>query len=394
LLITAACAQAQDVASGPANLLKGCDFAGDAKGWNGLGDDEKKSVSLVELPGGKKGLCLCRKAAGVDVGIDQAVPLAPQTLYKCSITGFGKAQVSIRLRPACSKDDEFETLFKPWAVTSAPLVASDEPRTTEFIFDSGLKADRTAVKVYLPDAKDLGSYTITTISLRQAGSSKPDPDETVILHLGDSITASIYLPFEQRVDAALAPMLAKGFPARKIRQINLGADGEYIKDLLDSGRYKKVVKENYQRVDVAIIRYGANDTRFGAAEDFKKQLASLCDALRSDYPGIKILLGTGPYLKGTQAQYGQYWQAIRDLAADRKFGLVDIYARMEKSQSDKLTLGPGNMHPSRDGVQLMAEEIFAALNAALASTSPAPATLPAPGATLPTSPATSTAPAR
>ena len=262
-LLAAAILVMSGVAEAQENLLKGCDFSKDAKGWNGLGSDDKKEVALVH--GDKNGLVLTCKAAGdgaaaqLPARIDQTVRLRPQTLYKLSITGFGNVPTTIRLRPTSSKDDKFGTVLKPWAVTTAPLVVTNEPRTTEFVFDSGLKADSTAVMVYLTEPAKIGSYTISSISLTEIGSSKPAADETIVLHIGDSITASIYLPFEQRVDALLRDMLAKEMPARKIRQINIGADGEFVKDLLTTDRYKKVVKENYELVDVAIIRYGAND---------------------------------------------------------------------------------------------------------------------------------------
>jgi lysophospholipase L1-like esterase len=363
-------------ASAQENLLKGCNFGEGIKGWGGVGDDEKKSVAVVDLEGGKKGLQLSRKAEGA-VGIDQTVSLKPQTLYKLSITGFGKAQTSIRLRPASSKDKEFATVLKPWAITTAPLIVGEQSHTTDFFFDSGLKADSTAVMVYLTEPKDLGAYAITALSLTEAGSAKPADDETIVLHLGDSFTAGIYLPVEQRLPTLLQAMLAKALPTRKVRQINLAADGEYIKDLLGSNRYKKIVKENLERVDIAVIRYGGNDSRFGTAEDFKKQMATLCDNLVKDYPKITIVLSTGTYLKGNDdvnlKQYAPYWQATRDLAKERGLALVDVYARFDKEQSDKLTRNPGDMHPSAEGVRLMAEEEFAVLKSLLAGASTSPA---------------------
>ncbi|MFB3891945.1 MAG: SGNH/GDSL hydrolase family protein [Phycisphaerae bacterium] len=359
------------------NLLKGCNFADGTAGWGGVARDGKKDVSVVDLDGGAKGLKLERLAEGTVV-IDQTVKLKPQTLYKYTVTGFGKAQAAMRLRPASSADKEFAALFKPWVVTTSPLAPSDKPRTTEMLFDSGLKADSALVSVYLADPKEIGGYTITAVSLTEAGSSRPAEDETVILHLGDSFSAGIYLPTEERLHTLLQDMLVKALPGRKVRQINLAADGEYIKELLAGNRYRKVLAENYPRVDIAVIRHGANDSRFGTPEDFKKQLAALCDALVKDYPGVKIILSTGTYLKGNEdvnkKQYGPYWQATRDLAKERSLPLVDVYARFEKEQSDKLTRRPGDMHPSALGVRLMAEEEFSVVKALLATAASSPTT--------------------
>jgi lysophospholipase L1-like esterase len=161
-------------------------------------------------------------------------------------------------------------------------------------------------------------------------------------------------------------------PAVKARHINWGADGEYVKDLLDSGRYEKTVRENFERIDVAFIRYGPNDSRFGTAEDFKAQLGRLCENLKRDYPGIDIVLGTGPYFPTSNdinRQYGAWWQAARDVAKARGLKLVDVYARFEKEATVDYFRGPGDMHPSAVGVRVMAETEFEWLDLILKSRS-------------------------
>lgn len=364
------------VAQGQDNTLKGCNLSEGLSGWGGVVTDDKKSVSVVDLADGKKGLQLSRKAEG-PVGIDQTVHLKPQTLYRFSVTGFGKAQAGMRLRPASSKDAEFATVFKPWVVTTSPLPVSDQPHTTEVLFDSGLKADSTMAMVYLAEPKEIGSYTIMALSLTEVGSSRPTDDETIVLHLGDSLSAGVYLSTEERLHTLLQDMLGKALPDHKFRQINLAADGEYIKELLTSNRYRRLVRENYSRVDVAIIRYGGNDSRFGTSDDFKKQMATLCDNLAKDYPKIKIVLSTGTYVKGNDdvnKRYALYWQVPRDLSKERSLPLVDVYARFEKEQSDKLTRGVNDMHPTPQGVRVMAEEESLVLKRLLSTAASSPTT--------------------
>jgi lysophospholipase L1-like esterase len=357
------------------NLLRNGDFEGTG-GWGGLGSDDKKDVAVVTAEGGGKTLMLRRKQADAGVAIDQTVRLKSQTLYKLSATGFGSAQAALRLRPYASKDKDYNNVSKCWATSTAPFEPADKPRTMEFVFDSGLKVDSAAVSVYLADPKQLGEFQLQGISLTEMGSSKPAKDEPLIAHLGDSITITSYLPFHQRVERLLAAMTEKEFPGVKTRHVNFGADGEYVKDLLDSGRYDKVVKENFERLDVAFIRYGANDSRNGPPEEFKKQLARLCDNLLRDYPGITIVLGTGPYVHQSdyvnKTQYGPYWQVARDLAKEKGYRLVDVYARFEKEQSSDLQHKPGDMHPSPLGVRVMAEEEFKALKQILAALTAAP----------------------
>src|ERR1035437_62565 len=58
------------VAHGQENLLKGCNFSEGVSAWGGMGKDDKKDVSVVDLAGGGKGLQLARMAEG-QVAIDQ-----------------------------------------------------------------------------------------------------------------------------------------------------------------------------------------------------------------------------------------------------------------------------------------------------------------------------------
>ena len=370
------------VTHGQENLLKGTNFGEGLSGWGGVASDDKKGVAVVDLPEGKKGLQLTRKAEG-SVGIDQTVTLKPMTVYRLSVTGFGKAHAGMRLRPASSKDAEYAKVFKAWVITTSPLPVCEKPQTTEVLFDSGLKADSAIAMVYLAEPKELESYTITAVSLTEVGSSKAADDETIILHLGDSFSAGVYLSTPERLQTKLQDKLIKELPGRKFRQINLAADGEYIKELLTSTGYRRVVRENYPRIDIAIIRYGGNDSRFGTAEDFKKQMATLCDNLVKDYPNIKIVLSNGIYVKGwddVNKQYAAFWQVPRDLAKERSLPLIDIYARFEKEQSDKLTIAPDNMHPSAAGVAVMADEECAVLKTLL--TTPTSSPTPAKAATI------------
>jgi len=156
-------------------------------------------------------------------------------------------------------------------------------------------------------------------------------------------------------------MIEKEFPRLRTRQINVGVDGEWIADLLDSGRYVKCVTENYPKVDVVFVRYGANDTKRYDAETFKARLRELCGRLRRDYPGVTIVLGTGPFVAGVAARHDANWQAVRDVAREDGCILADIYKRFEKEDSEATAIRPGNMHPSALGVRLAAEEEFAAI---------------------------------
>jgi lysophospholipase L1-like esterase len=168
-------------------------------------------------------------------------------------------------------------------------------------------------------------------------------DEVVVAHFGDSTCATIYLPVEQRIDAVLNAKLSEKYKNQKIRNINVGLDGDFIRQFIDKGRYEKV-KAQHPKIDIALIRYGMNDwkkvpnpNQVKKADDFRKNLEELCDRLQKDYPGISIVLETNTYQCLKHAgdgwmnnHWNLYWQEARELARDRKYPLVDVHAQYKK----------------------------------------------------------------
>ena len=343
------------------NLVRNGNFADGTAGWSDTGVNDDKEVTVVDVQG-KKALLLKRKKEGVAVNaVQYNLKFKPQTLYKLSVTGWGKAAAAVSLRPKNEKDDQFFELCKSWATSTAPLDISGTPVTNVLLLDSGLKSDSAFLNVRLGDGGP-GEYYVSSVSLTEIASTKPEEKEIVIAHLGDSITITSYLPFGKRVDGLLNNMCEIAFPGKRIRNVNLGVDGEFIKGLLDSGRYDRAIKAQYSKFDVVIIRYGANDRKQYSLDEFHKLLGVLCDKLQQDYPGVTIVMGTGPYIhksdSANKTEYGPFWQAARDFAKERKYALVDIYARFEKEASEATAVKPGDAHPSELGVKLVADEEF------------------------------------
>ena len=213
------------------------------------------------------------------------------------------------------------------------------------------------------------TYTVKSVRLEPVQSTAASVKELVIAHIGDSFTSTVYLRFEERLDSLLQTLFAANAPKLKVRNVNLGADGEYLQEMIDTGRYEKAIHQQYARIDVAVIRYGGNDSRKYSPAEFVKWLGVLSDKISKDYPGVKIMIGTGIWLKGdddvNKRQYGAYWQASRDFAAARKFPLADIAEAFEEANSHGLTIGKGDMHPSAEGVRLVALTEFKVLKALL-----------------------------
>ena len=332
------------------DIISNGDFASGPAGWSELSSDDKHIAEITKLPGGTPALHLSRLVKEADArGVQHNLRFKPQTLYRLAVTVRGTAPCQVNLRPSSSKDPKYFDLCRSWATSSAPLDVTAEPATREFWFDSGLKAD-TAFLALGVGGTAPGEVFVTRVSLTEERSTAPDPAETVIVHIGDSITATSYLPFDQRIDVLLNTMCRKEFPHRRIRNINLGVDGEYIGDFIDGGRYQSAVKEHLAKIDIAVIQYGNNDSRKYDAAEFRKRLGTLCDKLAADYPGIRFVIGTGPYIYGNEyanlKQYAAYWQASRDLAAERSLPLADIYKALEARKDPSLAIKPGDAHPA------------------------------------------------
>ena len=97
--------------------------------------------------------------------------------------------------------------------------------------------------------------------LSQPAEAADARQEVVIVHFGDSTCITSYLPETQRVEAVLNDRLSAFYKHQKIVSHNVAAGGDYIRQFLDSGRYKKSVKDKIPHVDIALIRYGHNDQK-------------------------------------------------------------------------------------------------------------------------------------
>lgn len=115
-----------------------------------------------------------------------------------------------------------------------------------------------------------------------------------ILLLGDSTTeASIprrVAPQEPQSEDMIRLLLAAEGDLPPTNVINAGLSGEYVRRLLDSGRYEKDVS-HVPGLDYIFIRYGINDIAriddFEAA--FPRDLKDLIQRLRKDHPQAMLI---------------------------------------------------------------------------------------------------------
>lgn len=163
-----------------------------------------------------------------------------------------------------------------------------------------------------------------------------------ILLLGDSATeASIprkMAPQEPQFEEVLRILLAAEGDLPPTNVINSGVSGEFIRRLLDSGRYDRAVAK-LPGLDYVFIRYGGNDyaKRENFAENFPKDYRELLARLRRDHPAAMLIPTTNiPW--GTDLEDETAWpkrtnEIIRGLAAEEKLAFLDLYPRYAAEQA-------------------------------------------------------------
>jgi lysophospholipase L1-like esterase/nicotinamidase-related amidase len=152
-----------------------------------------------------------------------------------------------------------------------------------------------------------------------------------ILLVGDSTTeASIpkkVAPDEPQFEDVIRILLAAEPDLPPTDVYNLGLSGEFIRGLLDSGRYDRAVAK-LPAADYIFIRYGLNDRskRENFETNFPKDFHELLARLRKDHPAATLIPMTAiPY--GLDGSNEKINDLIKAVAAEEKLALCDIYPR-------------------------------------------------------------------
>jgi lysophospholipase L1-like esterase len=163
-----------------------------------------------------------------------------------------------------------------------------------------------------------------------------------ILLLGDSATeASIprkLAPQEAQFEDVVCILLAAEGDLPPTHVINLGLSGEFIRRLLDSGRYDKVVAK-LCGLDYIFIRYGGNDhsKREAFPVNFPKDYHELIAHLRRDHPAAMLIPTTnipwGVDLDAEDSWPKQANKLVRQVAAEELLTCFDLYPRYAAEQA-------------------------------------------------------------
>lgn len=155
--------------------------------------------------------------------------------------------------------------------------------------------------------------------------------KTQILLLGDSTTEGSIprkiKPDGPHFERVVEQLLAAEGDLPPCHAINSGVSGEYIRRLIDQGRYKRDVAK-LPGLDWIFVRYGINDRarRENFDENFRRDFHELVGMLRQDHPEAKIVLMTVIPFSGEEASE-QINAHVRAVAEKEKLPLFDIYPR-------------------------------------------------------------------
>ena len=191
--------------------------------------------------------------------------------------------------------------------------------------------------------KTIAALLLLALTLSMPGTSRAEHEGKIqILLLGDSTTeASIprkLAPKEAQLEDVIRVLLAAEGDLPPTNVINLGLSGEFIRRLLDSGRYDKAVAK-LPGLDYIFIRYGLNDVAkikdFDTA--FPADFHELITRLRKDHPAAVLIPMTvipwGADLEADAPRSKRVNDVVRRVAAEEKLTCFDIYPRYAAEQA-------------------------------------------------------------
>jgi acyl-CoA thioesterase-1 len=187
---------------------------------------------------------------------------------------------------------------------------------------------------------------VTTLSFAES------PRRVVIL--GDSIAAGYGVDPEEAFPAILQQKIdTAGF---SYRVVNAGVSGDTT-----AGGLRRISWVLKEPVDVLLIELGGNDGLRGInPEDTAKNLQSIIDKSKAQYPHVKIVISGMQMPANMGPEYTKkYREVFADAAKKNNAGLIpflleEVGARAELNQADRI-------HPNPQGHKVVAENVWKVL---------------------------------
>jgi acyl-CoA thioesterase-1 len=182
----------------------------------------------------------------------------------------------------------------------------------------------------------------------------------VILVLGDSITAGYGLEPDESFPALLQKKVdAQGW---SFRVINAGQTGDTSASGL--ARLDWLLKN---RVDVLVLELGGNDGLRGLpVETTRKNLQAIIDRTKQKYPEAKVIIAGMRVPPNMGRDYAQRFEAIfRDVAKRNQAVLIPFV--LEGVGGVRQLNLPDGIHPTAEGQEIVAQNVWKALEPVLRS---------------------------
>jgi acyl-CoA thioesterase I len=185
---------------------------------------------------------------------------------------------------------------------------------------------------------------------------------TTVLFFGTSLTAGYGLEPEQAFPALIQQKAAKvGVP---IEAVNAGLSGE-----TSAGALRRIDWVLRRNADIVVLETGANDGLRGLRVDSTKEnIQRLIDRIRASLPRAHIMLVQMEALPNLGRTYTRAFHNMYvDLARDNKIALAPF---LLDSVAGRASLNqPDGVHPNGKGVQVVAENVWRALEPVIRSMS-------------------------
>ncbi len=186
-----------------------------------------------------------------------------------------------------------------------------------------------ASKIPLATALILGVILVSAFAPRCARAEHEG--KLQILLLGDSTTEGSVprrlKPAGPHLEKVLELLLAAEDDLPPCHVVNSSLSGEYIRRLIDSGRYTRDA-EKLPGLDYIFIRYGLNDRarREDFTENFPLDFHELIQRLRQDHPhALLVPMTVIPF--ADEATSKEINDLVRQVAAQEDLKVFDIYPR-------------------------------------------------------------------
>jgi acyl-CoA thioesterase-1 len=182
----------------------------------------------------------------------------------------------------------------------------------------------------------------------------------VILFLGDSITAGYGLDVSQAYPELIQKKIdSSGW---NFKTVNAGQSGDTTAGGLS--RLDWLLKN---KIDVLVLELGANDGLRGVpVPQIKKNLQAIIDRTKTQYPGVKIVIAGMKIPPNLGGEYGRQFEAIFPGLAKKNDATLIPFVLQGVGGVRELNLADG-IHPTARGQQIVAENVWKALQPALQS---------------------------